>query len=83
MTTRIAPMPGTKRAKARSRPALAECWHHCPVHAALNPMWKTFDDAALVEEGVLWSHPSDDITKIDRYVRVCPSCRGRQHAVPR
>jgi len=63
--------------KKTSRLAPAECWHLCPRHASLYPLWERMSDADQIEVGVLWKHPVDAIAKIDDYEKLCPECRKK------
>lgn len=65
------------------KPAAAECWHECPTHAAMYPLWQRMSYADQIEVGVLWQHPVDAIAKIDSYVKDCPSCRAAKRAETR
>lgn len=59
----------------KSGPAVAECWHFCPSHAAMYPLWSRMTDADQLEVGVLWNHPVNDLAKLDDYEKICPSCK--------
>lgn len=79
MTTEVSPSTSVTKAK-RGKLTPAECWHQCPIHAAMYPGWPLLSDADQIEIGVMWQHPVDEIAKIDEYEKVCPSCREEQRA---